>query len=761
MGGATASYPVTEARAGARIGVLDLYLIRGIAGPFTVVFAAVAIALMLERALRLIQELAASGADIGYFVPLLGQLIPYYLELAVPLGFMVALVLLVARLDERLELEAMLANGVSLARIAAPLVAFGLGLAALALAFGGWLEPHGRYGFRSLKAEAINAGRLGELPPLALFQPDANLAVTYDSRAAEGTMRGVFLWQRLPTGEELVVSGGSGRVGFDARARVFGIDFAAGRYVSEDRADSYSLDFRRMAFRQSLQLREEAWQRGWDPKELTLSELAAGVGDHPRRQVEIEIWGRIARALIVPLLPLLVLPLAFATKKGGRALGVFLCGAFVALSRHLVGLAQNFAEMGAGPPPLLFSATIGGVALLTALLFVSARKLPSHSPIHSLLNPVSKALARLEPRTRAVPGLRGHALMSHVVWEVGKWTLLALGTIALLLQMIDVVEQGDVFVKRGMGLGEVARYAALRLPAILQQSVPMAALAGAMAAFALFASRHEITVIRAAGLSQWRVLAMAAPVAVMLLAATFALAEWATPASQVRLAAWWQATEPAAEQDAERARWFRLDRELIRVGAASPGGARLGDVQIFSRDAHGRVERRIAAEAGTYGPGGWTLTGVEVSRFSSDAIGRSREQSRPWNTSLLPEDVVAFFTTSPALSAEAARRSLAQAAPVDRPETVFATRVQRSGAEPLAPLIMLLLALPLAFVPPRTGRSWPALLYAGVGGLVYLVAAGVLTVAAQVGYVPSVLGAWAAPVLALLIGLTVLLFSER
>jgi lipopolysaccharide export system permease protein len=673
---------------------------------------------------------------------------------------MVALVLLIARLDERLELEAMLASGVSLARIAAPLVAFGLVLAALSLLIGGWLEPHGRHGFRSLKAEAVNAGLLGDLPPLALFQPDDDLAVTYDSRGDNGAMLGVFLWQRLPDGKELVISGKSGRVGFDSTARVFGIDFAAGRYVSEAGADSYSLDFRSMAFRQSLQLREEAWQRGWDPKELTLSELAAGVGEHPPRQVEIEIYGRIARALIVPLLPLLVLPLAFATKKGGRVFGVFLCGTFVALARHLVGLAKNLAEMGAGSPLNLFAATIGTIALLTVLLFVSARRLPSHSPIHSLVNPVAKAFARLEPRTRAVPGLRGHALTSYVVWEVGKWTLLALVTITLLLQMIDVVEQGDEFLKRGMGLGDVVKYAALRLPAIVQQSMPMAALAGAMVAFALFASRHEITVIRASGLSQWRVLAMAAPVSLALLAATFALAEWATPASQVRLAAWWQATQPAGD-GAERARWFRLDRDVVRVGAASPEGTRLAGVQIYSRDGQGRIERRIAAAEATYGASGWTLTGAEVSRFSGDMIQRSRQESRTWNAPLVPEDVTAFFAASPAVSAQAARRSLAQAAPVDRPETIFTTRVQRSAAAPLAPLVMLLLALPLAFVPPRTGQSWPALLYAGVGGLIYLVADGVLTVAAQVGYVPSVLGAWAAPVLVGLVGLNVLLFGER
>ena len=42
-------------------------------------------------------------------------------------------------------------------------------------------------------------------------------------------------------------------------------------------------------------------------------------------------------------------------------------------------------------------------------------------------------------------------------------------------------------------------------------------------------------------------------------------------------------------------------------------------------------------------------------------------------------------------------------------------------------------------------RRWGA-------GLLYLVGNGVLTVAAQAGYVPSVLGAWAVPPLAILIG---------
>ena len=83
-----------------RVGVIDVYLVRQLAGSFLPLLIAVAIALLLERALRLIHELAAIGADIGYLLPLLLQLAPYYLEVAIPIAFMAALMLLVAKLDE-------------------------------------------------------------------------------------------------------------------------------------------------------------------------------------------------------------------------------------------------------------------------------------------------------------------------------------------------------------------------------------------------------------------------------------------------------------------------------------------------------------------------------------------------------------------------------------------------------------------------------------------------------------------------------------
>ena len=143
----------------APFGRIDAYLLRSLVGPFLLALALAGMAMMLERALRLIQDMAATGAHLSYFFPLLGQLLPYYLGMALPAAFMIALVLVVARLDETLELEAMLASGLSLARLAAPLVGFGLVVAAAALITNGWLEPQGRHGFRMMRAAASMRAR--------------------------------------------------------------------------------------------------------------------------------------------------------------------------------------------------------------------------------------------------------------------------------------------------------------------------------------------------------------------------------------------------------------------------------------------------------------------------------------------------------------------------------------------------------------------------------------------------------------------------
>ena len=620
-----------------------------------------------------------------------------------------------------------------------------------------------------MNAEALNAGQIGRLQPRAFYQPAESLAVTFDRRATDSVIGGIFVWQRFADGRELVVTGRSGRIGFVPRERQFGIEMDAGLYVAERPgaagASPYLVAFDSLAFRESLRLRESHWRRGWDQNEMTLPELGAalgtGTGDISRRAIEAEYYSRISRAAILPLLPLLVLPLAFATKKGRRGLGIILCGTILSAFHHGLNFVRSLALGGVVDP----RASILGVTMLCAaialLVFFTGRHLPSHSPISGVLKPISERLARFTPREQALPSVRGRTIATYLAWQLGKWSLLALVGIVALLQMVELFQRGETFVQRGMGLGEVGHYALLRLPPMLQQALPLAALAGAMATFAAFGRSHEMTAIRAAGISQWRVLAMALPVPVLLSLASFLLADQVVPGSQVRFAAWWAASEPARKAPVPQARWFRIGSEIVRAGHASADGRHLRDLRIFRRDANGLLIERLSAESATAEASRWSLADVDITRLDFGRLERSRAAHLPWATPLQPSDVAAFFSSGGSLSSSTARRSLDYAAPASQSESLFATRLHRSAAEPLAPILMLLLALPLAFLSPRSNAKWLGLLYAGGGGLLYLVADGLLTVAGQVGYLPAAVGAWAAPVMAALIGLTVLLYSER
>ncbi len=753
-----------------RPGLIDLYLARGLAGPFLLITAGACVAMMLERALRLIQEMAASGAHVSYFFPMLGQLLPYYFNLALPAAFMAALVLLIARLDERLELETLLASGVSLRRIAAPLIAAGLAVAALSVVANGFLEPLGRYGFRSMRIAAVNAGRIRDLQPKVFYQPAEGVALTVDSRSAEGAT-GLFLRQRAGADRELVLTARSGRIGLAPGAREIEIRFGPGLYYLHPGGTGerrpLAVRHEGIMFRESMLIDNPLWARGWDQAELTLTELAAARADGSStiatRKIDAELYSRLARSLTLPLIPLLVLPLCVAAKRGRRGLGVVLAGAVLMAFHHGLNFARNLGNDGSADPRLSVGLITAGFVLLVLAIFTSGRHLPSHGPVIALrawLRRWSTSPARSRV-SRPVP-TGGRTIAVYVALQFAKWSLATAAAIAVLLQMVDIFDRGDAFVERGMGVADMGYYALLRLPAILQQTIPIAALAGAMIAFLSLSRSQEMVAIRAAGISQYRLFLMTLPAAALLSLTIFLLADRVAPRTEVALTSWWRASAPApADGKVERTRWFRIGGELVEAARASPDGGRLEGVTIYRRDPGGLLTDRIAARSASIGKQGWVLRDVESARISPDGTQVARADRLAWRTNLQGADVRSFFAASPYISSDSARRSLTAEAPVGQGDAFFRTRLHRMFAEPLAPILMVLLALPLAFSAVRTGPSWVALAYAAGGGLFYIVLDGVLTVTAQLGMIPAAIGAWTAPLLFGLTGLSILLYSER
>ena len=113
--------------------LIDRYLLRLLVWPLVGCLGVTVVALLLERVLRLLDVLSQSSARFGYVSQLAINLVPHYLGLALPVAFFVALFIVITKLSDGSEIDALLASGQSLTRISAPFVCVGLFLMVFSL----------------------------------------------------------------------------------------------------------------------------------------------------------------------------------------------------------------------------------------------------------------------------------------------------------------------------------------------------------------------------------------------------------------------------------------------------------------------------------------------------------------------------------------------------------------------------------------------------------------------------------------------------
>ena len=115
--------------------------------------------------------------------------------------------LVIARLNDGSEIDALLASGVSIERIAAPFLAAGVALAVLSLILSGYVQPQGRYAYRAILHAAQTGGWNGRLQSQTFVSPGGQARLTADHVDLSGRrMEGVFIREVLPDGRERVTT---------------------------------------------------------------------------------------------------------------------------------------------------------------------------------------------------------------------------------------------------------------------------------------------------------------------------------------------------------------------------------------------------------------------------------------------------------------------------------------------------------------------------------------------------------------------------
>ena len=292
--------------------------------------------------------------------------------------------------------------------------------------------------------------------------------------------------------------------------------------------------------------------------------------------------------------------------------------------------------------------------------------------------------------------------------------------------------------------GTVARYLAFAAPAMLLAALPVAALLATLIALGLMQRHNEITALRAAGISLYRLALPLLGIGALLGALQFVIADAVVPEAgqaAAALRARIRNIQPASGFAARR--WvFGADRRLYYLTAFSPSLGAYQGVSIFqlSPDSSSIVER-IEARSARYVDHKWLLAGGWVRTFSADT-----ETFRTFQEELcgFPEspDYLSREVRKPSeMSFAALREAIADLERAGYDVRDLQVARQEKVAMASVPLVLILLGLPFA----TRSRGGGAL--AGIGLAMALVVVYYICLATSrqlggIGVLPPTLAAW-------------------
>lgn len=303
-------------------------------------------------------------------------------------------------------------------------------------------------------------------------------------------------------------------------------------------------------------------------------------------------------------------------------------------------------------------------------------------------------------------------LASQIAAASGLVLLAFLG----LVFFLDVVN--DLSNNGGPGtLPGIMSMVALQIPERAYEILPIAVLTGTVYVLASLAASSEFTVMRMSGLSPRLALGQLLALGLAFSCLVLALGEFAVPAAS-QLSATLQARQRGGEFGSRPSAgiWVR-DRgsggsdEMINIGSVTADGD-LRNIHIYVLDSTAELVRVVDAGGARYaGAGDWLLHDVSMVALppaaSPQPLRITRAPTLPWQTSVSPAVLSALLLDPDTMSGLDLWRYLehqrANGQDVRRGEIAL----WRKLLYPLSALVMMMLALPFAYLHARSGQvSW-------------------------------------------------------
>jgi lipopolysaccharide export system permease protein len=364
---------------------LTRYLVTEILPPFFFGIVTFTFILMIARILKLVELVVTRGVPIWQIGKLLSLILPTFLELTVPMAFLLAILLGLGRLAGDQEIVALKASGVSPLQILRPVAVLAFFIAALTLSLTLFARPASN---QALRKELYNIAknRLGTALKEKVFNDDFPKILIYVEELVPpgNTAKGVMIVDKRDSSREDIILGKVGIFSTDEETNSLGLKLFDGSvYGREKTRPGFSqTKFNIYDFKLDFdELIGPAKQKRADPKEASLKQLFKLIkekeGDGTKAIGErMELQQRFSFGFVPVVFCLLgvALTLLPRTSRANRSWAFVLCLFWLVAYYILLSLGKALGDKGfLHPVPALWlpNVVVGAIA---AHLFAKALK---------------------------------------------------------------------------------------------------------------------------------------------------------------------------------------------------------------------------------------------------------------------------------------------------------------------------------------------------------------------------------------------------
>lgn len=309
----------------------------------------------------------------------------------------------------------------------------------------------------------------------------------------------------------------------------------------------------------------------------------------------------------------------------------------------------------------------------------------------------------------------------YLVSQIHKGALLVLMILVFLSLFFTMIQQLDDIGKGNFGALEFIQYLLMRMPSLVVDFMPLAALLGSILSLGNLASNSELIAFQSSGLSMKKFILVVLEAGFVLALLSFLTAEYIVPYSETQ-AKELKSSSMAARisMQSKRGVWIKDANNILFVEQLFPNG-NARNVEIYQLDEKGRLELSMSAERAIADRKGWRLQKVRQTYFIEGRV-EVVNQDQFFYRGSLSDQLLESLVVDPRLMSIASLRNYVNFLDDNKLNNdAESLALWRKIYAPVSILVMTLLAIPFVLGSQRQSNTGQRLVTGILLGLGFVV----------------------------------------